>query len=178
MGIEMVQMNEAAIGLVGKAKNKLQSFYNPSLAKKAAASASASFIQASEAKRRDALQLMDEARECQQENKPNDAQSKMMQARRALEESLELCNSNHKARILLVSYTINSEEYEFAMKEALIIYNDLSKEQLRNMKDPVLHLSIAHAAKMLSEMDQAIHYAKEATELYSEDPQPYMILGE
>merc|ERR1719335_1005717 len=44
--IEAVQMNEAAIGLVGKAKNKLQQFYNPSLAKKAAASASASFIQA------------------------------------------------------------------------------------------------------------------------------------
>jgi len=45
--IEMVQMNEAAIGLVGKAKKKLQSFYNPSLVQtKAAASASASFIQA------------------------------------------------------------------------------------------------------------------------------------
>jgi chromosome segregation ATPase len=47
--LEAVQMNEAAIGLVGKAKNKLQQFYNPSLAKKAAASASASsasFIQA------------------------------------------------------------------------------------------------------------------------------------
>merc|ERR1719161_2225574 len=46
--IETVQLNEAAIGLVGKAKNKLQKFYNPSMAKAAAAasaSASASFIQ-------------------------------------------------------------------------------------------------------------------------------------
>merc|ERR1719161_2284359 len=45
--IEAMQLNEAAIGLVGKAKNRLQKFYNPSLAKAAAASASAaSFIQA------------------------------------------------------------------------------------------------------------------------------------
>merc|ERR1719161_3015718 len=33
--IEMVQMNEAAIGLVNKAKNRLQKFYNPSMAKAA-----------------------------------------------------------------------------------------------------------------------------------------------
>merc|ERR1719379_1010275 len=44
-----MQLNEAAIGLVGKAKNRLQKFYNPSLAKSAAASAaSASFIQAAD----------------------------------------------------------------------------------------------------------------------------------
>merc|ERR1719473_1687279 len=44
--IEAVQMNEAAIGLVGKAKNRLQKFYNPSMAKAAAASAaSSSFIE-------------------------------------------------------------------------------------------------------------------------------------
>merc|ERR1719214_30106 len=44
--IETVQMNEAAIGLVGKAKNRLQKFYNPSMAKAAASSAaSSSFIQ-------------------------------------------------------------------------------------------------------------------------------------
>jgi len=47
--IEAMQMNEAAIGLVGKAKNRLQKFYNPSMAKAAAASASsASFIQAAD----------------------------------------------------------------------------------------------------------------------------------
>merc|ERR1719161_3231575 len=47
--IETVQLNEAAIGLVGKAKNKLQKFYNPSMAKAAAAASAsasaASFIQ-------------------------------------------------------------------------------------------------------------------------------------
>jgi len=47
--VEAMQLNEAAIGLVGKAKNRLQKFYNPSLAKSAAASAaSASFIQAAD----------------------------------------------------------------------------------------------------------------------------------
>merc|ERR1719272_836574 len=44
--IEAAQLNEAAIGLVGKAKNRLQKFYNPSVAK--AAAASSSFIQAAE----------------------------------------------------------------------------------------------------------------------------------
>merc|ERR1719217_1244358 len=42
--IETVQMNEAAIGLVGKAKKKLEAFYNPKPAAAAAASASASFV--------------------------------------------------------------------------------------------------------------------------------------
>jgi len=42
---EAVQMNEAAIGLVGKAKAKLAKFYNPAFVQKAAA-ASASFVQA------------------------------------------------------------------------------------------------------------------------------------
>jgi len=41
--IEAVQMNEAAIGLVGKAKGKLEKFYAPKAA--AAAAASASFVQ-------------------------------------------------------------------------------------------------------------------------------------
>merc|ERR1719214_316586 len=43
--IETVQLNEAAIGLVGKAKKKLEKFYSPSAASAASASASASFIQ-------------------------------------------------------------------------------------------------------------------------------------
>jgi len=42
--LETTQMNEAAIGLVGKAKKKLQQFYNPKAA--SASAASASFIQA------------------------------------------------------------------------------------------------------------------------------------
>jgi len=45
--IETVQLNEAAIGLVGKAKARLAKFYNPSFIQQAApASESASFIQA------------------------------------------------------------------------------------------------------------------------------------
>merc|ERR1719329_1923078 len=43
--VEMTQLNEAAIGLVGKAKNRLQKFYKPSMAKAAASSAAASFIE-------------------------------------------------------------------------------------------------------------------------------------
>merc|ERR1719230_789184 len=31
--LEMMQLNEAAVGLVGKAKNRLQKFYNPTLYK-------------------------------------------------------------------------------------------------------------------------------------------------
>merc|ERR1719158_796657 len=45
--IESMQMNEAAIGLVGKAKKRLQKFYTPGAAFSASA-ASASFIQAAQ----------------------------------------------------------------------------------------------------------------------------------
>merc|ERR1719158_2076549 len=45
--IEAMQMNEAAVGLVGKAKKRLQKFYNPSMAliQTPASSSSSSFIQ-------------------------------------------------------------------------------------------------------------------------------------
>lgn len=62
--------------------------------------------------------------------------------------------------------------------EALKIYNDLTTAQLRAMKDSVLHLSIAHAAKMLGELEEASRFASEAIDLYPDDPQAYMILGE
>merc|ERR1719158_1415705 len=43
--IETVQMNEAAIGLVGKAMAKLEKFYSPKAAAASASAASASFVQ-------------------------------------------------------------------------------------------------------------------------------------
>jgi len=60
----------------------------------------------------------------------------------------------------------------------LSIYEALSEEQMAQMNDSVLHLSLAHASKMLGEYDSAIRYAQDATRLYPEDPQPYMVLGE
>lgn len=133
---------------------------------------------ASEEKRREALALIEKARQLQQNGKVGEAQGQVDAAWRALEDSLQLCSTNHRARILLVSCAINAGEFERAQKEALTIYTALTMEQLQKMNDSVLHLSITHAAKMLGNNDEAIKYAKEATDLFPEDPQPYMILGE
>merc|ERR1719171_3141045 len=73
---------------------------------------------------------------------------------------------------------MNADDYQRAKDEALQIYQDLSFDQLEKMQDSVLHLSIAHASKMLGESEDAIQFASEATRLYPEDPQPYMVLGE
>jgi tetratricopeptide (TPR) repeat protein len=73
---------------------------------------------------------------------------------------------------------MNADDYMRAKTEALRIYHDLSDDQMRQLNDSVLHLSIAHASKMLSEPEDALRFATEATVLFKEDPQPYMVLGE
>merc|ERR550514_2395157 len=89
-----------------------------------------------------------------------------------------LCPQNHRARFLLVSCAMNADDYPRAKEEALTIYSDLSQEQLQQLNDSVLHLSIAHASKMLNEPEDALKFATEATQLFADDPQPYMVLGE
>merc|ERR1719375_801086 len=73
---------------------------------------------------------------------------------------------------------MNADDYRRAKAEALRIYQDLTREELENMGASVLHLSIAHASKMLDDPADAIRFAAEATRLYPDDPQPYMVLGE
>merc|ERR1719248_562895 len=46
------------------------------------------------------------------------------------------------------------------------------------MDDPVLHLSISHACKMLGKLDDALRYAREAIQLYPKNPKPYMVVGD
>merc|ERR1719375_1992006 len=73
---------------------------------------------------------------------------------------------------------MNADDYSRAKAEGLCIYRDLSEDQLRELNDSVLHLSITHASKMLGEPEEAIKFATEATKLFPDDPQPYMVLGE
>eukprot|EP00746_Dinoflagellata_sp_MGD_P039643 gnl/MRDRNA2_/MRDRNA2_195740_c0_seq1.p1 gnl/MRDRNA2_/MRDRNA2_195740_c0~~gnl/MRDRNA2_/MRDRNA2_195740_c0_seq1.p1 ORF type:complete len:371 (-),score=85.43 gnl/MRDRNA2_/MRDRNA2_195740_c0_seq1:17-1129(-) len=137
-----------------------------------------SVLQSSENKRIEALQRIERAKAYQADNDMDGAQAEVTNAWYALDEALAICPENHRARFLLVSCSMNAEDFQRAKSEALTIYNDLSKEQLLQMQDSVLHLSIAHAAKMCNEIEDAICFATEATELYPEDPQPYMVLGE
>lgn len=135
-------------------------------------------IALSEQKRREALDRIERARCSHSNGDLEGAQSEADQAWLLLDEAISICPSNHRARFLLVSFAMNADEYQRAKLEAIQIYHDLTKEQLQQMNDSVLHLSIAHAAKMLGEMEFAIDFALEATQLYSDDPQPYMVLGE
>ena len=135
-------------------------------------------VESSEARRQEALSCIEKARELQLDGRVEDAQAEVTNAWFALEESLSLCPTNHRARFLLVSCAMNADDYQRAKAEALRIYTDLSREQLQQMDDSVLHLSLAHASKMLKDVKDAMRYANEACELYPEDPQSYMVLGE
>merc|ERR1719230_1162561 len=102
----------------------------------------------------------------------------MREARQKLEESLALWPGNLKSRFLLVSCSMNLDDFQRAKVEGRRIYDSLTPEERRDMGDAVLHISIAHASKMLGEVDEAIKFAREASELYPNDPHPHMILGE
>merc|ERR1719183_1081607 len=125
----------------------------------------------SEQKRQDALECIERARQFQSQEDMEGAQTEVTNAWYRLDEALAICPSNHRARFLLVSCAMNADDYQKAKVEAARIYQDLSREQLAQMKDSVLHLSIAHASKMLGETDDAIHFALEATTFYPDDPQ-------
>jgi len=132
----------------------------------------------SEGKRQEALDRIEHARQLQAEDDMDGSQTEITNAWYALDEALTICPANHRARFLLVSCAMNAEDYTRARIEALSIYKDLTKEQLISMNDSVLHLSIAHASKMLGEVEDALKFAGEATELYPDDPQAYMVLGQ
>lgn len=132
----------------------------------------------SEQKHKEALARIDAARRKQAEDDVVGAQDELAAAWVALDDALRLFPRNHRARFLLVSCAMNADDYERAKKEALQIYELLSQEQLVAMGDSVLHLSLAHATKMLGETEEAMRYASEAAELYPFDPQPMMVLGE
>merc|ERR550514_19241 len=102
--------------------------------------------------------MIDDARRAQSEGQDAQAASLVAQAWARLEESLALCAANHRTRFLLVNCAMNADNYERAKMEGLRIYQDLSGEQLRRMDDAVLHLSIAHASKMLGDTEDAIKY--------------------
>lgn len=135
-------------------------------------------LAASEEKRLEALQLIEDARRAQSEGHEDQTGTLLAKAWTKLEESLALCAANHRTRFLLVNCAMNADNYERAKVEGLRIYQDLSGEQLRRMDDAVLHLSVAHASKMLGDTEDAIKFASEATQLYATDPHPHMILGE
>merc|ERR1711871_797270 len=134
--------------------------------------------EASERKRLDAVTLIQEGQRLQADGHVEEGRAKMSHALQILEKSLELCSGNHRSRFVLVNCAISLDDFERAKAEGLHIYNELSLDQLRQMDDAVLHLSIAHASKMLGDTEDAIQFAIEATQLYEGDPQPHRILGE
>lgn len=135
-------------------------------------------VDASERKRAEGLALIQESQQLQANGNVEEGHAKMSQAFYCLEKSLELCPGNHRSRFVLVNCAMGLDDYERAKVESLAIYEELSLEQLREMKDAVLHLSIAHAAKMLGQKEETIQFATEATQLYEDDPHPHIILGE
>lgn len=131
---------------------------------------------ASEQKRKEALQCLERARD--PKSSQDERYKAMMDASAILEEGLQINPANHKVRFLLLSCAMNLDQFERAKKEGLKIYNALTPEQRARMGDAVLYISLAHASKMLGDIDDAIRFAREASEAYPDDPHPHMILGE
>lgn len=132
----------------------------------------------SEQLRVEALQHTQNARQCQAAGDTEGAQREVDAAWDAVGKALEICPGNHRARFLLVSFAMNADDWDRALAEGKRIYNDLSRQQLTQMKDSVLHLSIAHACKILDKISEAITYADEAAMLFPDDPQVFMSLAE
>lgn len=133
-------------------------------------------VDPSEVKRKEALVCLEQSRD--PSLSADGRLQKMQEAWSILEAALTLNPQNHRARFLLVSCCMNGDDFRRAKDEGLKIYNALSHEQRAGMGDAVLHISLAHASKMLGELDDAIIFAKEASEAYPSDPHPFMILGE
>merc|ERR1719379_853722 len=113
------------------------------------ASSSASDLRVSEEKRIDAAELITQARAMQDAGDAGSAEELLSLAWGLLEEAVSLCPRNQRARFYMVSLALNDGLFERARDEALAIYNDLSEAQIRAMNDVGLHLSLAHASKML-----------------------------
>lgn len=137
-----------------------------------------SSLQESEKLRVEALHLAGVAKDFVAKGDKEQAERYLRKASEVLEQALVVRPNNHKARFLLVSLSMNRFDYDRALVEGLKIYKVFSKDHFRRMNDAVLHLSLAHASKMLEDSTQAVKFAKEATELFPDDPHPYMVLGE
>jgi len=109
---------------------------------------------------------------------PSTEGQRMQEALELLEDSIRLFPNNHRARFLIVSLLMTQDKFERAKKEGLVIYESLSQAQKEAMGDAALHLSLAHASKMLGEAEDAFKYAMEASDFFPLDPHPHMILGE
>jgi len=132
----------------------------------------------SEAKRAQALECIKKGNTDRANGATADMHAEIGKAWHLLEEACGVCPSNHRARFLLVSLCMNDDNYQRAKDESETIYQGLTKKQLQDMNDPLLHLSLVHACKMLGDFVAAVKYATEATELIPRDPQPHMVLGE
>jgi len=133
----------------------------------------------SEELRREALRLIEEAHGLQSSGDEAASQQRLHTAGERLEESLGICPTNHKTRFLVVNRAMHSDDHTRAKEEGLRLYEDLkSSKQLYALGDAVLHLTLAHVSKMLGEVEDAIQFASEATELYDSDPHAFMILAE
>lgn len=136
------------------------------------------FWERSEQFRHQALEMHQQAQKLRKLGRDAPAQQAMTNSWAMLDEALKLCPSNHRARFLKASYAMNVENYELAKAESMKIYAALSREQVLGMHDSLLHLTIAHASKMLGDKDDALRFACEASQLFPKDPQVYMIYAE
>lgn len=132
----------------------------------------------SERDRLEAIASIQRGRQASLEGDDGASELALDDAWRCLERSLVHNPGNQRARILLVACAITKEDFERAREEALRIHGGLSLQQLRDLGDSVLHMSICKASLMLGNTEESARFANEAAQLWPEDPQPLAVLGE
>eukprot|EP00747_Dinoflagellata_sp_TGD_P178828 gnl/TRDRNA2_/TRDRNA2_28560_c0_seq1.p1 gnl/TRDRNA2_/TRDRNA2_28560_c0~~gnl/TRDRNA2_/TRDRNA2_28560_c0_seq1.p1 ORF type:complete len:452 (+),score=75.50 gnl/TRDRNA2_/TRDRNA2_28560_c0_seq1:27-1382(+) len=133
---------------------------------------------ASEVQRARAMRCIERAQRFRAQGRHPLAKLQMRQGQRLLQETIDASPAILNARFLLVGCLLSMESFEEAKKHVLALYSCLSKQSIQEMRDPVLFLAVAHASRRLGEIESAIDYLQEATEVFPEHPQPCVYLSE
>eukprot|EP00747_Dinoflagellata_sp_TGD_P064788 gnl/TRDRNA2_/TRDRNA2_154052_c0_seq1.p1 gnl/TRDRNA2_/TRDRNA2_154052_c0~~gnl/TRDRNA2_/TRDRNA2_154052_c0_seq1.p1 ORF type:complete len:575 (-),score=77.36 gnl/TRDRNA2_/TRDRNA2_154052_c0_seq1:163-1887(-) len=125
-----------------------------------------------------AMQCIFRAQQFRRQRREQLAQPQVARGLKHLEYALAEFPMNICARFLLVGCCLTLGRYEEAKRHASFIYQTVSQVSLKEMKDPVLHLTVAHTSLQLGQHADAVAFLQEANQTYPKHPQPCIVLGE
>lgn len=125
-----------------------------------------------------AARCMARARKFKSDNRLELAVAQLERCQWCLESALTERHEDLGARFLLVACLLALGQFEQVIGEASFLYRHLSNEQRRRMNDPVLHMAIAHALRMVRQPEEAVVFLREASNIYPQHSVPFVALAE
>lgn len=125
-----------------------------------------------------AARCMRRAERFREERRPHLVAAQLERCHWCLNSALKEYPLNRSAAFLLIGCCLAMGKLAEAKRAALDLYNSLSEEQRQELDDPVLHLAIAHTSQRLGESESAIAFLTEATDLYTQHPEPCLSLAQ